>query len=97
MNNKFYHYCNQLGIVHETSCAYTPRQNGVVERRIGVIQEKGRALIIHSNVPTFLWGEVMITATYLSNRIASHNLGICPRGYLDVNAKCTAIQPRRIN
>ena len=75
LNNDFYQYCNELGIIHETSCAYTPQQNGVAERRIGIIQEKGRALIIHSNAPTFLWGEAMLTATYLSNRIVSHSLG----------------------
>ena len=61
--------------MYETFCAYISQKNGVAERRIGVIQEKGRALLIQSNAPTFLWGEVMLTTTYLSNRLASHNLG----------------------
>ena len=61
--------------MHETSCTYTPQKNGVAERRIGVIQGKSRALLIHSNAPTFLLGEAMLTATYLSNRLASHSLG----------------------
>ena len=66
-------YAN-LGIVHETSCVYTPQQNGVAERRIGIIQEKSRALLIHSNTPSFLWGEAMLTATYLTTRTASQTL-----------------------
>ena len=52
-----------------------PKYNGIVERRIGLIQEKGRSLLIQSNAPLFLWGEAMLTATYLTNRIASHSLG----------------------
>ena len=75
LNNEFYHYYNELGIVHETSYAYTPQQNGVAERKIGIIEEKGIALLIHINAPTFLWGEATLTATYLSNRLASHSLG----------------------
>ena len=50
INHEFQKFCTELGIIHETSCAYTPQQNGIAERRIGLIQEKGRSLLIQSNV-----------------------------------------------
>ena len=71
INHDLQNFYANLGIVHQTSCAYTPRQNGVAERRIGLIQEKGKALLIHSNTPSSLWGEIMLTTTYLTNRTAS--------------------------
>ena len=40
------------------------QQNGIAERMIRLVQEKGRALQIQSNAPLFLWGGVMLTATY---------------------------------
>ena len=74
LNCKLQNSSVESGIIHETSCAYTPQQNGVTKRRIGIIQERAKALLIQSNVPTFLWGEAMLTATFLTNRIASQNL-----------------------
>ena len=74
INHDLQNFYANFGIVHETSCAYTPQQNGAAERRIGLIQEKGRALLIHSNTPSFLWGEAKLTATCLTNRIASQTL-----------------------
>jgi len=35
------------GILHQTSCAYTPQQNGVVERRNRHLIETTRTLLIH--------------------------------------------------
>ena len=59
----------ERGIIHDT-----PQQNGVAERRIGIIQERARALLINTNAPNFLWGEAMLTSTFLTNRIVSQNL-----------------------
>ena len=74
LNHEFHDFCVKTGIIHETSCAYTPQQNGVAERRIEIIQERARALLINSNAPSFLWGEAMLTSTFLTNRIVSQNL-----------------------
>ena len=41
---EFQDFFAESGIMHETSCAYTPHQNGAAERTIGIIQENMRAL-----------------------------------------------------
>ena len=39
------------GIQHETSCSYTPQQNGIAERKIGDIMDKARTLMIQASLP----------------------------------------------
>ena len=56
VNSEVQNFYVELRIVHETSYAYTPQKNEVVERRIGFIQEKGSAFSIHSNTHSFLLG-----------------------------------------
>ena len=46
LNHEFHNFCVESRIIHETSCAYTLQQNGVVERRIGIIQARAKALLI---------------------------------------------------
>ena len=57
------------GITNETSCVYTPQQNGVSERKIGHISKKARALLLDNKVLVALWSEVVLTATKLINRL----------------------------
>jgi len=59
------------GILHQTSCAYTPQQNGVVERKNRHIVETTHTLLIHSGVPQWFWGDVILSACYLINRMSS--------------------------
>lgn len=64
-------FCSNLGIIHQTSCTYTPQQNGVAERKYRHLLEVARSLLFHMNVPKSFWSDSVLTAYYLINRVPS--------------------------
>lgn len=64
----------QLGIIHETTCADTPQQNGRAERRHRNILEMGRALRFQCGLPLQYWGECIQTAVHITNKLPSQVL-----------------------
>ena len=75
-------FMNSNGILHQTTCPYSPQQNGVAERKNRHILEVTRSLLIDGNVLSHLWGEVVSSAVYLINRTPSSVLNF--RRPLDV-------------
>ena len=75
LNNNLSSFLTSVGIKHETSCPYTPQQNGLAERKIGDVVDKARTLLIHAHTPMNLWGFAVMTAVHLINRLPSQTLG----------------------
>ncbi|KAK9740126.1 hypothetical protein RND81_03G013500 [Saponaria officinalis] len=65
--------CSQLfrarGIIHHRSIPGHPQQNGRVERKHRHLVETARALRLHAHLPIKFWGDCLMTATYLINKM----------------------------
>ncbi|GJQ91627.1 putative RNA-directed DNA polymerase [Tanacetum coccineum] len=70
-SNDMLEFYNENGIMLETTCPDTPQQNGVVKRKHRHLLEIARALRTGANLPKRLWGECILTAAYVINRLPS--------------------------
>lgn len=62
------------GIIHQSTCRDTPQQNGIAERKNRHLLEVTRAIMFSTNVPKYLWGNALLTACHLINRMPSRVL-----------------------
>ena len=62
-------YFSSKGVIHQLSCPYTPQQNARVKRKHRQVLEVARALRFQSGLSLGYWGECVLTATHLINRL----------------------------
>ncbi|KAI3715287.1 hypothetical protein L6452_22263 [Arctium lappa] len=65
-------YLESVGISHQYSVARTLEQNRVVKRRNRTLVEAARTMLSQSDLPLFLWAEVVSTACHTQNRSMIH-------------------------
>ena len=61
-------YLSGNKMFHQTSCVYTPQQNGIAERKYRHLLDTARVLLFTMGMPKYLWGKAILTA-YLINRM----------------------------
>ncbi|CAI7851468.1 unnamed protein product, partial [Closterium sp. NIES-54] len=64
-------FCHGEGILQSFTLPASPQQNGIGERRIGLVMEVDRTSMIHAAAPHFLWPFAV--------RYAAHQLKLWPR------------------
>ena len=80
-NTRWIEWLEQQGIQHEVAAPYSQHQNGVAERRIGMLNKMTKAMLFTSGLPPGDWHYALEHATFLLNRIFSTNFP-SPDGYL---------------
>ena len=66
---EFRQYSHDIGVSREYASPITPQQIGCNEREGRTIAGIVSSLLVDSGLPHFLWGELMQTAVYMSNRV----------------------------
>ncbi|CAI7774246.1 unnamed protein product [Closterium sp. NIES-54] len=70
-SNLLQDFCCGEGITQPFTLPDSPQQNGIAERRIGLVMEVARTSMIHAAAPHFLWPFAV--------RYAAHQLNLWPR------------------
>ena len=71
-------FCAQNGIIHQTTAPYSPPSNGVAERKNRTLKEMMNAMLISSGLPQNLWGEAILSANYILNKVPRKNVDLTP-------------------
>ena len=71
-------YFELTGIVHQVSAPYTPQQNGVAERKNRVLTEMVNSMLSYSSLGQDFWGEVVLIACHILNRVPNKETKITP-------------------
>ena len=78
LSDQFRQLCDEKGIQHQLTIPRTPQQNGVVERRNRTLLEMVRSMMAQANLPITFWGDALLTATFILNRVPSKSVPTTP-------------------
>jgi hypothetical protein len=74
----FSDFCVEHGIIHEWTPPYSPQSNGVVERKNRTLTDLVNAMLETSKLSTEWWGETILTACHILNKVPTKNKKITP-------------------
>ena len=78
LSEQFKELCDEKGIARQLKMPYTPQQNGVVKRRNRTLLEMVRSMMTQANLPISYWGDALLTAAYILNRVPSKSISSTP-------------------
>ncbi|KAL5812184.1 hypothetical protein ACOSQ3_027134 [Xanthoceras sorbifolium] len=73
-NSSLGNFLSNKGIIHQSTYANTPQQNGIAEKKNRHILKVARSLLFSSHVSKNFWDEAVLTAVFLINRVPSRVL-----------------------
>ena len=74
MNNRFYKFAKEKGIILNNCPAYVHELNGTAERFNRTIMDMARCLLAEAQVHKQYWPEIVCAATYLKNRTLANTI-----------------------
>ena len=70
LSEQFEKLCNDKGILRQLTTPRTLQQNGVDERRNRTLLEMVRSMMAQANPRIQYWGDALMTAAYILNRVS---------------------------
>ena len=77
-SNEFSEFCAERGIIHERALPYSPQSNGIAERKNRSLTDLVNAMLETAGLPKEWWGEAILTACHVLNRVPTKNKEITP-------------------
>lgn len=74
LNNRFYKFAREKGIILSNCPTYVHELNGTAERFNRTIMDKARCLLAEAQVHKCYWPEIICAATYLRNRTLANTV-----------------------
>ena len=71
-------FCESNCIIHQINAPYTPQQNSLAERKNRTLVDMTNAMILSAKLPINLWGEALLVANHVLNRIPSKTIKVSP-------------------
>ena len=68
-SNPFNTFCEEHGIIHETTPPYSPKFDRVAERINITLKEIMKAMLVSLGASLNLWGEAILSACHIQNKI----------------------------
>ena len=76
-SEEFKKFLKKKGILHEVTVPACPEQNGIAERMNRTLVESSRCMMFKAGLSTNYWGEAVLTAAFIRNRMISRT-GVTP-------------------
>ena len=74
LNNRFYKFAKEKGIILNNCPVYVHELNGTAERFYRTIMDMARCLLTEANVHKRFWPEIICAATYLKSRTLTNTI-----------------------
>ena len=75
-SNDFSTFCEEHGIIYQSSTPYTPKKNGLAERKNRTFVEMINNMILSVELPFNLWGEALLTTCHVHNIVPSKKIKV---------------------
>jgi len=77
-SQEFTSFYEEHGIIHERTPPYSPESNGIAERKKRTLIDLVNAMLDNAGLSKEWWGEAVLTATHVLNRVPTKNKEVTP-------------------